>query len=273
MAQDVIQSFIQCEIPYFQVPNNIFDLDFQVTVNQRIRKKGIKEVKEIRRSLKANEKIVYIYLCRCGNNGKSIFPSYSAIAKKCGISRSAAIEIIEILKNNNIIFKKKRERGTSNIYVLNGLQQLQETNDKLVCQANPNSTPGIPEVVRQANPNSTPGELNKELTIKNNFKKELYINIVNYLNEKTNKNYKATTKKTQSLIQARLSEGFTEEEFRKVIDNKVVEWTNTQWEKYLRPETLFGTKFEGYLNQNNRGGDNGGPGQDNKKNKYDFSNF
>lgn len=38
------------------------------------------------------------------------------------------------------------------------------------------------------------------------------------------------------------------EDFKRVIDWKSSEWAGTEMEKYLRPETLFGTKFEGYLN-------------------------
>ncbi|HAT4295071.1 TPA: hypothetical protein I9069_001748 [Clostridium perfringens] len=77
----------------------------------------------------------------------------------------------------------------------------------------------------------------------------IYSRIIEYLNSKTGKSYKSTTKKTQSLIKSRLDEGFNEEDFFKVIDNKVAEWKGTEYEKYLRPETLFGNKFEGYLNQ------------------------
>lgn len=77
----------------------------------------------------------------------------------------------------------------------------------------------------------------------------IYSRIIEYLNSKTGKSYKSTTRKTQSLIKARIDEGFNEEEFFKVIDNKVAEWKGTEYEKYLRPETLFGNKFEGYLNQ------------------------
>ena len=51
------------------------------------------------------------------------------------------------------------------------------------------------------------------------------------------------------MINARIKEGFTKEDFIKVIDNKVGEWLGTDMERFLRPETLFGTKFEGYLNQ------------------------
>jgi hypothetical protein len=47
-----------------------------------------------------------------------------------------------------------------------------------------------------------------------------------------------------------MNEGFTVGDFKKVIDNKTAEWLDTKMEQYLRPETLFGTKFESYLNQN-----------------------
>jgi uncharacterized phage protein (TIGR02220 family)/predicted phage replisome organizer len=78
--------------------------------------------------------------------------------------------------------------------------------------------------------------------------KEIYISIVDYLNEKSGSAYRAKTPKTQKLIEARLNEGFTEEDFKVVIDKKCAEWIGTEWEKYLRPETLFGNKFEAYLN-------------------------
>ena len=78
--------------------------------------------------------------------------------------------------------------------------------------------------------------------------KELYIYIVDYLNQKAGTNYKASSKKTKTLIHARLEEGFTQDDFVTVIDKKCTEWLGTDMEKYLRPETLFGTKFEGYLN-------------------------
>lgn len=77
---------------------------------------------------------------------------------------------------------------------------------------------------------------------------DIYKYIVDYLNQKTGQRYKATTKKTQSCIHARLAEGFTVEDFKTVIDKKCDDWIGTEWEKFLRPETLFGTKFEGYLN-------------------------
>jgi uncharacterized phage protein (TIGR02220 family)/predicted phage replisome organizer len=79
-------------------------------------------------------------------------------------------------------------------------------------------------------------------------KEKEYISIVSYLNEKAGTNFKATTAKTKSAINARLAEGFKVEDFKTVIDKKCAEWIGTELQKYLRPETLFGTKFEGYLN-------------------------
>lgn len=76
-----------------------------------------------------------------------------------------------------------------------------------------------------------------------------YRDVIDYLNQQTGKHYKSTTKKNQTVIRARSDEGFNLDDFKKVIDNKVAEWKGTDMEKYLRPETLFGTKFEGYLNQ------------------------
>ncbi len=74
--------------------------------------------------------------------------------------------------------------------------------------------------------------------------------VIEYLNDKTNASYRAGTRKTMELIRARWKEGFRLDDFQKVIDLKAVEWPNDPiWNKYLRPETLFGPKFESYLNQ------------------------
>ena len=74
--------------------------------------------------------------------------------------------------------------------------------------------------------------------------------IVEYLNKKASTNYKPSSKKTKDLIKARFNESFTLDDFKTVIDNKTAEWLHDHnMNKYLRPETLFGPKFESYLNQ------------------------
>lgn len=76
------------------------------------------------------------------------------------------------------------------------------------------------------------------------------LDIVFYLNQIAGTNYKPTSKKTQTLIKARLKEGYTLTDFKTVIEKKCSKWQrDPKMAQYLRPETLFGSKFESYLNE------------------------
>lgn len=94
-------------------------------------------------------------------------------------------------------------------------------------------------------------EIEKEIEIEkdNNIYSQAIDEIISYLNMVCSTHYQSSTPKTRTLIKARLNEKFTVDDFKKVIDNKHSAWKGTDMEKYLRPETLFGTKFEGYLNE------------------------
>lgn len=77
-----------------------------------------------------------------------------------------------------------------------------------------------------------------------------YEEIIEYLNQKSETNFRSKTASTRKHIKARFNEGFTIDDFKTVIDKKTKEWKGDEkWGRFLRPETLFGTKFEGYLNQ------------------------
>lgn len=156
--------------------------------------------------------------------------------------------------------------GTSRPTVINALKNL--TKDKLLCKRSETingvtftrykvnlqavkelymgSKETLPPPSKETLP--TPG---KE-TLPNNIpcdNKGSYIQeIISYLNKKAGKSYRAKSKDTTKHIKARLEEGFTVDEFKTVIDKKCAEWLGTEFEQYLRPATLFGTKFEGYLN-------------------------
>lgn len=77
----------------------------------------------------------------------------------------------------------------------------------------------------------------------------IYSLVIEKLNKLACKNYKSTTSKTKSLIDARINEGFVLEDFYKVIETKTSKWKGTDMDQYLRPSTLFGTNFESYLNE------------------------
>lgn len=81
-----------------------------------------------------------------------------------------------------------------------------------------------------------------------------YSEILDYLNLKAGTSYRSKSKATQTLIKARMNEGFTIDNFKTVIDKKVLGWLHDpNFNKFLRPATLFGTKFEGYLNERVKG--------------------
>lgn len=105
---------------------------------------------------------------------------------------------------------------------------------------------------QKENENKTHQDVNVNDNVDVNVKKislEEIKGIVEYLNIKSNSHYKYSTDKTQTLIKARIKDGFTLDDFKIVIDKKCEEWLGTDFEKFLRPETLFSNKFEGYLNQ------------------------
>lgn len=108
----------------------------------------------------------------------------------------------------------------------------------------------VVETVNETTNKTVKCTLEKELTKKSN-EKDIYDLVIGRLNLCAKKNFKSTIPKTRSFIKARLREKFTVEDFYTVIDNKVAQWMGTDKEIYLRPQTLFGTRFEGYLNEVN----------------------
>jgi uncharacterized phage protein (TIGR02220 family)/predicted phage replisome organizer len=94
-------------------------------------------------------------------------------------------------------------------------------------------------------------DIDKELDKEKDIDKEKipYTDIIKYLNNKTSKSFKVT-QKWKDLIKARWNEGQRLDDFKKVIDVKTGQWINNQeMNKYLRPATLFGNKFDDYLNE------------------------
>lgn len=73
--------------------------------------------------------------------------------------------------------------------------------------------------------------------------------VISYLNFKTGRHYRVTAK-TLGYINGRVNEGYTTEDFKRVIDKKVKDWMGTDYEKYIQPSTLFApSHFDQYLNQ------------------------
>jgi len=78
-----------------------------------------------------------------------------------------------------------------------------------------------------------------------------YSEIINYLNDKANKNFSAKSEANKKLIRGRFNEGRTLEDFVHVINVKCQQWLDDpKMNEYLRPSTLFSQKnFENYVNE------------------------
>lgn len=92
-------------------------------------------------------------------------------------------------------------------------------------------------------------ELEKDKDIKKRENREIAKKVLEYLNQKAGNNFKPVDSNI-SMINARLEEGYKYEDFVKVVDVKYSEWKYTDYEKYIRPNTLFcKSHFDNYLNQ------------------------
>jgi len=73
--------------------------------------------------------------------------------------------------------------------------------------------------------------------------------ILDYLNSQAETTYSTKTGSNLDLVISRLNEGYTISDFKYVIDFKIKDWKGSDFQKYLRPITLFKKdKFENYLN-------------------------
>lgn len=173
--------------------------------------------------------------------------SITFISKATGISARAVKKELKILIDRNIIIVlKESTNADSRVLKFNKDYESWEQGNK--------TSPGEQSIPSQGN-NQSPQQGNKKTPkkkIKENSKENIpYLEIIEYLNVKAKTSFRPSSKKTRELIHARWVDKFSLDDFKMVIDKKVASWMKTNMEKYLRPETLFGTKFEGYLNEKN----------------------
>ena len=196
--------------------------------------------------------LIYFYLYKkCDFDSMEVKVTTSQISTGVKIidltDRIVNTELKKMIEAGFLKLVKKGSKGNFSIYKIIKTSELSVTNAYVIGNS------------KDSNSNALEGkEVTNAYVIGNsnskNKEKEnnIYSEIIKYLNEKANTNYRASTKNTQSFIKARLREGFTVEDFKKVIDVKAKNWVGTDFEKYLRPSTLFGTKFENYLNESNK---------------------
>ena len=195
-------------------------------------------------NLKANEKLLYAEITTLTNKSGICWASNQYFAKLYGVTPQAVSRWINNLKDYgyidlDYIYQSNSKEINKRIIKLVSTKSSEVSINNLGVSTK--SSEGYQQKVKENN------------TSKSNNKNEEYKYIISYLNTRAGTNFKYSNKTTQSLINARMREGFKVKDFERVIDTKCSEWLNdSKMRPYLRPQTLFGTKFESYLNQNSK---------------------
>lgn len=140
------------------------------------------------------------------------------------------------------------------------LQNVESDTDKMLNEVQQNVGP-IPDInqIYNITPIIPLGDKKKEneseVTSKN---KKIIEDVIDYLNEKGETSFKTTNKRTISLINARIRQGYQLDDFKDVIWYCYCEWVQKPFkfkngkmsDTYFRPSTLFNeTNFENYLQE------------------------
>jgi len=221
--------------------------------------------------LRANEKILYSEILTLSRKNGYCYASNKYLSDLYGVSITIISRWINsLIKYGYLVSENEYKAGTNYILrrklyptnvkdILNkSSTYIEQTFNNDIEQKFKDNNTSINDMNNKKSNNSRADEKNDELIDQ----------VVNYLNEKTGKDFKATTKQTVSLIKARARDGNSFDDFKKVIDTKTNQWlSNPDMNRYLRPQTLFGNKFEAYREEysNNNGFNNS-----NEINKYDW---
>lgn len=191
--------------------------------------------------LKGNELLVYAIIYGFSQLEHQDFNgSLQYLADWCNSTKQGVIKALKSLIEKDLI--QRQETIFNNVKFVS-----YSTKFNTIKQSLTGYSTKFNEGIKQSLPNNIEDNT-KDNILKENIKEKIS-EIVDYLNSKLNANYRKIGK-TAELIEARLKDNYSIDDFKHVIDVKYYQWHNTEMETYLRPETLFNkTKFESYLNE------------------------
>ncbi|WP_159721883.1 conserved phage C-terminal domain-containing protein [Enterococcus sp. CSURQ0835] len=195
-------------------------------------------------NLTAEAKAIYAYLSAYAGKTNQAYPSLVRMARELGMSESRLLRHRRQLIERQILVIRhevKRTKFSTNTYFLDhGLPNFPSDHNECTEKTTQQNVG-----TNNTKPNNT---RKNSLSVGQAKTKTPYQTILDYLNQKAKRQYK-NVRANQKLIAARFNEGCDLNDFRQVIDVKCAQWLGTELEKYLRPATLFGNKFDQYLNE------------------------
>lgn len=172
--------------------------------------------------------------------------SNSQFTKATGLKKSSVCRALNKLINKNIVYKKANSYVPS--YSFN-----KQYKSWIVLAKKITVSKKVNKCLQKSKSELAKKRPTKDTLTKDTLTKEKtnipYKEIIEYLNQKAATNYRHTTKETQNCIKARFNAGFNLDNFKTVMDKKEDWLTDSKMCRYYRPITLFGTKFESYLNE------------------------
>lgn len=196
--------------------------------------------------LKLGEKMMYGEITALSKKNGICYASNNYFAKLYNVSPQAISKWIKNLEKNNYISISYERDGKA--IIKRNISMVSTQVDRVSTEVEGGINSGLEGYQQEIKENNT--SINNTSIKNKEIYKESIEEIINYLNNKIDTHYRTTTPKTKQLIIARLNEGFKVDDFKTVIDNKYSTWfKDKKMCNYLRPETLFGTKFENYLNE------------------------
>jgi uncharacterized phage protein (TIGR02220 family) len=194
---------------------------------------------------------------RVNEHGES-WPSLALMTMETGLSIASVQRGIHELVNLGLLTKRRVGRRQANTYRVN-IDRLEAMPQAAVIGPTEQSPPPvigptdavigptdqgdwshrptnrlIEQIQEQKNPPTPHGGVDSAL------------DWIMLLNSATGATFTATKANLQHPRQ-RIREGFTLDQAAVVVKAKVREWTGTEWAKFLRPATIYGTKFDSYL--------------------------
>lgn len=208
------------------------------------------------KKLNSSQKLFYSEITSLTHKTGECWASNNYFARLYEVSPSTISNWVKTLEKEQFIsveYVKKGKEIEKRIIKITGIQNIDYVFNKLD-EGIQNIEEGYSKNLKENNTSTNNKNNNKKEIYKESWDCEEFVKnfteaIVDYLNERTGRQYKTNNLKTISLVRARLKDGFKQIDFIRVVDTKCDEWLDTEMEKYLRPETLFGTKFDNYLNQ------------------------
>ncbi len=190
----------------------------------------------------------------------SAFPDIYRQLREKGFDAISAEDYRELTKGNRVVLINNSNGSSKTQQPVNETSTNEQRtvneslNDSLPIRSSPTPIPTpIPTRLKNNPPNPPTGVLADDQpkpvseTKTNGIP---YVQIIDHLNHRTGKSFRPDNKKTQKRIKALWCMGFHLEDFIAVIDKKAAKWRgDVKMADFLRPETLFGEKFESYLNE------------------------